>query len=147
MPGNRDSQAQRVPRRSAVGRSAAAAVGRPVGRPVAATMRSVGRVAVSVCGFSFSRADVKTPEYFSVSVDFQFKAKGTLPNLCLPENKVDASRPAEKCRSLRVRKRGKVEMRPSPMRAGRPCTAQGLAESARSDTATQPGTTSSGPQA
>ena len=79
--------AQRVPRRSAVGRSAAAAVGRPVGRPVAVTMRSVGRVAVSVCGFSFSRADVKTPEFFSVSVDFQFKAKGTLPNLTLPENK------------------------------------------------------------
>ena len=40
--------AQRVPRRSAVGRSAAAAVGRPVGRPVAVTMRSAGRVAVSV---------------------------------------------------------------------------------------------------
>ena len=40
--------ARRVPRRSAVGRSAAAAVGRPVGRPVAVTMRSVGRVAVSV---------------------------------------------------------------------------------------------------
>ena len=52
--------AQRVPRRSAVGRSAAAAVGRPVGRPVAVTMRSVGRVG---CGFSFSRADVKTPEF------------------------------------------------------------------------------------
>ena len=69
MPENRDSQARRAPRRSAVGRSAAAAVGRPVGRPVAVTMRSVGRVAVSV------------------SVDFQFKAKETLPNLCLPENK------------------------------------------------------------
>ena len=79
--------AQRVPRRSAVGRSAAAAVGRSAGRPVAVTMRSVGRVAVSVCGFSFSRADVKTPEFFSVSVDFQFKTFGTLPNLCLPENK------------------------------------------------------------
>ena len=44
-------------------RSAAAAVGRPVGRPGAVTMRSVGRAAVSVCGFSFSRADVKTPEF------------------------------------------------------------------------------------
>ena len=54
---------------------------------------------------------------------------------------------AENGSSLRVRKRGEVEMRPSAMRAGRPCTAQGVAESVRSDTATQPGTTSSGPQA
>ena len=149
--------ARRVPRRSAVGRSAAAAVGRPVGRPVAATMRSVGRVAVSV---SVSH-DVKTPEFrgsFSLKLleHCQIcasrrikggKLKAILKYISQNKNKVDASRRAEKCRSLRVRKRGKVEMRPSAMRAGRPCTAQGVAESVRSDTAPQPGTTSSGPQA
>ena len=45
--------------------------GRPAGRSAGGghETRSVGRVAVSV------------------SVDFQFKAKGTLPNLTLPENK------------------------------------------------------------
>ena len=54
--------AQRVPRRSAVGRSAAAAVGRSAGRPVAVTMRSVGRVAVSVSRqFKFHKNEVLTP--------------------------------------------------------------------------------------
>ena len=133
--------AQRVPRRSAVGRSAAAAVGRPVGGGHHAKRWTR-------CGFSLRfQFQSGRRENARISRQFQFKPFGTLPNLCLPENKVDASRRAEKCRSLRVRKRGKVEMRPSAMRAGRPCTAQGLAESARSDTATQPGTTSSGPQA
>ena len=58
--------AQRVLGRSAVGRSAAAAVGRPVGRPVAVTMRSVRRVA----GFSFN--------------DFQFKTFKTLLKFSTP---------------------------------------------------------------
>ena len=48
--------APRVPRRSAVGRSAAAAVGRPVGRPVAVTMAKRW----TRCGFSFSRAKFHT---------------------------------------------------------------------------------------
>ena len=128
-------------RRSA-GRRRRRSAGRSAGR-WRSPWRSVGRVAVSVSvGPSFTRR-----ENARISRQFQFKTFGTLPNLCLPENKVDASRRAEKCRSLRVRKRGKVEMRPSAMRAGRPCTAQGVAESVRSDTAPQPGTTSSGPQA
>ena len=111
------------------------------------------------CGFSFSRADVKTPEFrgsFSLKlrehcqICASRRIKGGKLKAILKyisQNKVGASRRAEKCRSLRVRKWGEVEMQPSAMRAGRPCTAQGLAESARSDTATQPGTTSSGPQA
>ena len=68
-------------RRSA-GRRRRRSAGRSAGR-WRSPWRSVGRAAVSVSvGPSFTRR-----ENARISRQFQFKAKGTLPNLTLPENK------------------------------------------------------------
>ena len=102
MPENRDSQARRVVR----SHTHSEPILPPNFRRRVAGVPPVRREALRVgCGFSFSRADVKTPEFRG---SFSLKLLEHC-QICASrrKNKVDASRRAEKCSSLRVNSGGK----------------------------------------